>query len=144
MTNKNKMANANNKNTVDFTFGFTDAERQLMFMHFNGLKVTRQIVVNKETGRKTFGLCCPQPRNFIDKEVFLSELKETYTLNGYDFDWNSFEEKIMSIRQDNFIRLIKYLMIEWVSFPEFVYAFYTFGVDVEDWMHKEVEELNNN
>ena len=50
----------------------------------------------------------------------------------------------MSIRQDNFIRLIKYLMIEWVSFPEFVYAFYTFGVDVEDWMHKEVEELNNN
>ena len=91
-------------------FGFTDDECQLMFRHFN-----------------------PKARQMMNKEVFLSELKETYT-NGYDFDWNSFEEKIMSIPQNDFNRLIKYFMIEWESFLEFIYAFYP-----ENWW----EELNN-
>jgi hypothetical protein len=111
-------------------------------MHFNGTKLNRELVVGKD-GRKRlmyYDFLC---RRIYDKEFFLEELKEVYSLEGYDFDWDSFENKVLSMRPDQYIKLIKYLIVEWVDLKHIIYCFHTFGVDVEDFIEKEIEELNS-
>lgn len=135
--NDNKTSN----NVVDFSFGFTDEERHLMYMHFNGTKFNRELVVG-EDGRKRLVFPDYLAEKVYDKECFLEELKECYTLEGYGFDWDSFENKILSMRQDQFIKLIKYLIVEWVDLKYIVYCFMAFGLDVSDFIEWEIEKLN--
>lgn len=137
------MANTKEKNTakVDFSFGFTDEELNLMYMHFNGVKFNREIVV-MEDGSKAIQFPGYLAEKVYDRDCFLSELKEVYELEGYGFDWDSFEDKILSMSQHQFVKLIKYLIIEWVDLKHIVYCFMAMGRDVYDFMEWEKEKIN--
>lgn len=129
-----------NTTKVDFSFGFTSEELNLMHMHFNGMKFSRRIEFDKDK-RKHFEYLGVS--ELFNKESFLNTLRESYELNGYSFEWDTFADKIMSLDQYSFAKLIKYLLVEWVDVTKLLYCFYTFGVDVDDFIEKENEELNN-
>ena len=126
---------------VDFSFGFNDEELNLMYMHFNGMKFNREIVVT-EDGSKAIQFPGYLAKKVYDRDCFLTELEEVYELEGYGFDWGSFEGKILSMDQYQFVKLIKYLIIEWVDLKDIVYCFMAMFRDVDDFMEWEKEKIN--
>lgn len=144
-TEKNNVENKNKNSKVDLTFGFSDEELQMMYMHYNGVKISLQTEVYKDRdGKKRWKHVLPPFGEFVGrKDSFLSAMEESYNLNGYTFDWDAFKGKILGMSQDEFIKLFKILLIEWVDFEDILFCFYTFGVDVDEFKERMNEELND-